>query len=80
MCSIILNGVPNFLPNNGGCNPGLEVYQCGKLIYNTTIMSIDDECHPGVFMDENNIIFQFPDIQYLTIEKIFKLEFFTVQI
>jgi len=76
MCSIILNGVPNFLPNNGGCNPGLEVYQCGKLIYNTTIMSIDDECHPGVFMDENNIIFQFPDIQYLTIEKDIQIRVF----
>lgn len=76
MCSIILNGIPNFLPNDGGCNPGLEVYQCGKLIYNTTIMSIDDECHPGVFMDENNIIFQFPDVQYLTIEKDIQIRVF----
>jgi len=75
MCSIILNGIPNFLPN-GGCNPGLEVYQCGKLIYNTTILSIDDECHPGVFMDDNNIIFQFPDIQYLTIEKDIQIRVF----
>jgi len=54
----------------------LEVYQCGKLIYNTTIMSIDDECHPGVFMDENNIIFQFPDVQYLTIEKDIQIRVF----
>ncbi|KAJ3061213.1 hypothetical protein HK102_009192, partial [Quaeritorhiza haematococci] len=33
---IIINGIPNF-DNAGSCNPGVEIYQTGKLVYSSVI-------------------------------------------
>lgn len=43
---VILNGVPNF-DGSGSCNPGIEIYQNGKLTYSTSVRLAELESFRG---------------------------------
>jgi len=67
---VLLNSIPNF-DNEGSCNPGMEIFQCGKLVY-STVIDLISESHSAVYKDEYNCIFKlpkFPASKRLILEK-----------
>ncbi|KAJ3123033.1 hypothetical protein HK098_002253 [Nowakowskiella sp. JEL0407] len=74
---IILNGVPNF-DGRGSCRPGLEIYQCGKLVY-STVTSFETLTKDGVvYTDNHNVIFRIPTSHNLCLEKDIQLRIFHI--
>ncbi|KAJ3289123.1 hypothetical protein HK104_007721, partial [Borealophlyctis nickersoniae] len=73
---VMLNGIPNF-DNQGGCNPGLEIYQSGKLVYSTVISNHRSrDGSPLVYRDAHHAVFRIPPDRALTLEKDIQIRVF----
>ncbi|KAJ1548028.1 hypothetical protein HK096_006823 [Nowakowskiella sp. JEL0078] len=71
---LILNGVPRF--HHGTCNPGLEIYQCGKLVFSTVDQqNIQSDT---IYIDNDNIIFRIPTSRTLALEKDIQIRIFHI--
>ncbi|KAJ3118312.1 hypothetical protein HDU96_002469 [Phlyctochytrium bullatum] len=76
---VILNGVPEF-DGRGGCHPGIEIYQTGKLVYSSVYgqppplpgASDDGE----VYCDEHHVLFKSPTGRPVYLEKDIQLRIF----
>ncbi|TPX32548.1 hypothetical protein SmJEL517_g04398 [Synchytrium microbalum] len=67
---VMLNSIPNF-DGMGGCQPGCEIYQEGKLIYSTAMPGAqhDGDELPPVYSDGYHIIFHITRKLPLVLEK-----------
>ncbi|TPX46130.1 hypothetical protein SeMB42_g00757 [Synchytrium endobioticum] len=66
---VMLNSIPNF-DGMGGCQPGCEIYQEGKLIYSTAVPpQHDGDELPPVYSDGYHIIFDISRRLPLVLEK-----------
>ena len=65
---VILNGIPNF-SEAGGCNPGLEIYQCGKLVYSSIFKTAHPDSESTIYKDEFNIVFRIPEALELALDR-----------
>ncbi|KAJ3050357.1 hypothetical protein HK097_008679, partial [Rhizophlyctis rosea] len=75
---ITLNGLPDF-DNRGSCNPGLEIYESGKLVYSSVLSHTDTQIDPTtapVSKDEHGARFIIPPTQNLFLEKDIQLRVF----
>ncbi|KAI8912402.1 hypothetical protein BC831DRAFT_517331 [Entophlyctis helioformis] len=89
MHRVVMNGIPNF-DGSGGCNPGLEVYESGKLVFSTSsalaaAQSSGQAASPGelavfaqmlVQRTDAAVIFRIPHTAPLFLEKDVQLRIF----
>ncbi|EPZ33385.1 Actin-binding FH2 domain-containing protein [Rozella allomycis CSF55] len=73
---IILNSIPNF-DGNGSCDPGIEIYQEGKLVYSSTLVLAEEQLsrlqlkgnedvepvEQIIYKDEHNILFKIKEVE-----------------
>ncbi|KAJ3039265.1 hypothetical protein HDV00_012353, partial [Rhizophlyctis rosea] len=74
---IVLNGLPDF-DNRGGCNPGLEIYQCGKLVF-SSVVNANENLDPAtafITKTEGGATFRIPQTPNLLLEKDIQLRIF----
>ncbi|KAJ3307681.1 hypothetical protein HDU76_004444, partial [Blyttiomyces sp. JEL0837] len=82
---VILNTVPDF-DNAGSCNPGIEIYQSGKLVYSSVLVMQQYQQAGGaangrfsddpVYKDDHHAIFRIPKTKPLILEKDIQLRIF----
>nr|KAJ3413846.1 hypothetical protein HK105_001955 [Polyrhizophydium stewartii] len=87
---VVLNGIPNF-DGKGGCDPGIEIYESGKLVFSTNPASAHlasatssgpDRINSGfgdpsiVRRTASSIIFRIPSTEPLFLEKDIQLRIF----
>ncbi|KAJ3194288.1 hypothetical protein HK101_003058 [Irineochytrium annulatum] len=65
---VILNGVPEF-DTDGSCNPGIEIYQNGKLVYSSVLGQAASTDDGEVYKDEHHAVFKTPTLKPFYIEK-----------